>query len=679
MAMGKLSSLGIGSSVLNYDVIDKLKKADEKTMVAPIDKKMEQNVEKQKELVEITTLISNLKAPVKNLSDYSPYIARTSNVTGDAIKASVGAGVPIQDIKIDVESMAQGDINEVGTKFSSRDDAFSKRDIKLKFFTNGKNYTIDIKAGMSVGDVAQAITDATKGEVTGIIMKTGGANPYQLMINSKNTGEDSRIYFGSIITSNPIPSTPISLGEGDFALNIKDKNGNNQTLNIIFDMKENMSAQDRAEALKNAIKEAIKDNPDTKDLLDSDINIGLTDNGKSLVFNDRRGYEISLSGNKVGALGFESIQSQQDNLLESNVAVKSGHLEGIINIGSVPLNLSKMTKKGNTSEQNAKIIADAIENIAGMHAKTDGAGKLILNSEIGEMRITPQDDAGKQAIKELGLQQGLIQNYSKIESEVFKFKNLQSASDAKFTYNGVSIRRPSNEINDVINGVSLSLQGTTEPGKPAIISIGRDNQAIIDNIKEFVKAYNELIPKLDEVTRYDPETRIAGIFNGVGDIRMIRSSINNLFSYTMGGGGDLQSLVKYGLSIDDKSKMILDEAKLSSAINANPQQVQDFFYGTDKKNIEGKEVHQDGVFVQLNKVLAGLVDGSNAKLKVYEDSLDRDAKNLTKDKENAMNLLKTRYDIMADRFAAYDNQIAKANNSFNAVQMMIDQSVAKKK
>lgn len=677
--MGKLSSLGIGSNVLNYDVIDKLKKADEKTMIAPIDKKMETNVEKQKELVEVKSLISSLKTPAKNLSDSAPYMARTSNVTGDAIKASVSAGVPIQDIKIDVESLAQGDINEVGTKFSSRDDAFSDRDVKLKFYTNGRNYTVDIKAGMSVGDVAQAITDTTKGEVNGIIMKTGGSKPYQLMINSKNTGEASKIYFGSILSSDPISDKPIDLAEGDFILTLKDKNGNDQSINIISDMKDGMTSQDKAQSLREAIKEAISKNSDTKDLLDSDINVGLSDDGKSLVLNDRRGYEIKLSGKKLSELGFNQTQSPEDDLLTSSITVKPGQLEGVVSFGSVPINLAKMTKKGNTSEQNAKLIAEAIENIAGMHAKTDGNGKLILNSEVGEINITSKDAKGTQAIQDLGLKQGLIQGYSKLEQDLFKFKNLQSASDAKFAYNGVSVTRPTNEINDVISGVSLTLQGTTEPGKPAIISIGRDNQVIIDNIKEFVKAYNELVPKLDEVTRYDPETKIAGIFNGVSDIRTIRSSINNVFSQTMGGGADLQSLMQYGLSLDDKSKMSLDEAKLSSAINANPQKVQDFFYGTDKKNFEGREIHQDGIFVNLNKLLSGLVDGSNAKLKVYEESLDRDAKNLTKDKASAMDLLKTRYDIMSERFAAYDGQIAKANNAFNSVQMMIDQSVSKKK
>lgn len=676
--MGKLSSLGIGSNVLNYDVIDKLKKADEKAMINPIDRKMEQNVEKQKELVEIQTLIANLKVPVKDLSDYSPYIARTTNVTGDAVKASVSSGVPIQDIKIDIESIAQGDINEVGTKFSSRDDAFSDNDAKLSFFTNGKNYTIEIKAGMSVGDVAQAITDSTNGDVLGIVMKTGGSKPYQLMINSKNTGEANRIYFGSTIASKPISQKSIKLDEGDFTLTIKNKSGQDQTLNILSNLEENVTSQDKIQTLKNAIEEAIQGDSDTKNMLGEAINVGVSDDGKSLVINDKRGHQILLGGKKISELGFDTTQSSKDDLIKSDIAVKSGLLDGVINIGTVPLDLSKMTKKSNTSQQNAEIIAEAIENIAGMHAKTDGNGRLILNSEVGEISIIPKDAQGTQAIKDLGLRQGKILDYSRLEDEVLKFKNIQKASDAKFTYNGATISRPSNEVDDIIRGVNFTLQNTTEAGKPAVISIGRDNQVIVDKLRDFVKAYNELMPKLDEVTRYDPESRVAGIFNGVGDIRMIRSEINRAFSYTVSAGADMQSLVKYGFSLNDKGNMSLNESQLQAAINENPQKVQDFFYGTDKKNISGKEFYQEGVFVKFDKVLANLVDGSNAKLSVYGENLERDARSLQKDKKSAADLLKTRYDIMADRFAAYDGQIAKANNSFNSVQMMIDQSVAKK-
>ncbi|WP_164864200.1 flagellar filament capping protein FliD [Helicobacter pylori] len=684
MAIGSLSSLGLGSKVLNYDVIDKLKDADEKALIAPLDKKMEQNVEKQKALVEIKTLLSALKGPVKTLSDYSTYISRKSNVTGDALSASVGAGVPIQDIKVDVQNLAQGDINELGAKFSSRDDIFSQVDTTLKFYTQNKDYAVNIKAGMTLGDVAQSITDATNGEVMGIVMKTGGNDPYQLMVNTKNTGEDNRVYFGSHLQSTLTNKNALSLGldgagKSELSLNLKGADGNMHEVPIMLELPESASIKQKNTAIQKAMEQALENDPNFKDLIaNGDISIDTLHGGESLIINDRRGGNIEIKGSKAKELGFLQTTTQESDLLKSSRTIKEGKLEGVISLNGQKLDLKALTKEGNTSEENTDAIVQAINAKEGLSAFKNAEGKLVINSKTGMLTIKGEDALGKASLKDLGLNAGMVQSYEASQDTLFMSKNLQKASDSEFTYNGVSITRPTNEVNDVINGVNITLEQTTEPNKPAIISVSRDNQAIIDSLKEFVKAYNELIPKLDEDTRYDADTKIAGIFNGVGDIRTIRSSLNNVFSYSVHTDNGVESLMKYGLSLDDKGVMSLDEAKLSSALNSNPKATQDFFYGSDSKDMGGREIHQEGIFSKFNQVIANLIDGGNAKLKIYEDSLDRDAKSLTKDKENAQELLKTRYNIMAERFAAYDSQISKANQKFNSVQMMIDQAAAKK-
>ncbi|GAA9728765.1 flagellar filament capping protein FliD [Helicobacter pylori] len=684
MAIGSLSSLGLGSKVLNYDVIDKLKDADEKALIAPLDKKMEQNVEKQKALVEIKTLLSALKGPVKTLSDYSTYISRKSNVTGDALSASVGAGVPIQDIKVDVQNLAQGDINELGAKFSSRDDIFSQVDTTLKFYTQSKDYAVDIKAGMTLGDVAQSITDATNGEVMGIVMKTGGNDPYQLMVNTKNTGEDNRIYFGSHLQSTLTNKNALFLGvdgsgKSEVSLNLKGADGNMHEVPIMLELPESASIKQKNTAIQKAIEQALENDPNFKDLIaNGDISIDTLHGGESLIINDRRGGNIEIKGSKAKELGFLQTATQESDLLKSSRTIKEGKLEGVISLNGQKLDLKALTKESNTSEENTDAIIQAINSKEGLNAFKNAEGKLVINSKTGILTIKGEDALGKNSLKDLGLNAGMVQSYEASQNTLFMSKNLQKASDSEFTYNGVSITRPTNEVNDVINGVNITLEQTTEPNKPTIISVSRDNQAIIDSLTEFVKAYNELIPKLDEDTRYDADTKIAGIFNGVGDIRAIRSSLNNVFSYSVHTDNGVESLMKYGLSLDDKGVMSLDETKLSSALNSNPKATQDFFYGSDSKDMGGREIHQEGIFSKFNQVIANLIDGGNAKLKIYEDSLDRDAKSLTKDKENAQELLKTRYNIMAERFAAYDSQISKANQKFNSVQMMIDQAAAKK-
>ncbi|AAP77387.1 flagellar filament capping protein FliD [Helicobacter hepaticus] len=682
MALGTLSSLGLGSKVLNHDVIDKLREADEASLIKPIDKKIEQNVEKQTELVAITSTLRDLKSSTSKLGDYSTYLGRSSNVIGDALKANISAGVPTQDIKIDIDSVATSDINEIGSKYESRESVFSQKDSVLKFHHKGHDYKIDIKAGMQLGEVAQLITDTTKGEVMGIVMKTGGSNPYQLMINSKDTGESSRIYFGSTTSGSVVPSGAFSVNDGDLNITLKDKKGIDKTLSIKLPKTAIESkSQDNAEALKEAIITAIKNDSDFDGLLDNDINIGIGGaNSDTLTLNDRRGYSIELQGSKAQSLGFgtENKNNAKEDLMVATKSVGAGKLTGTINIGSIPLDLSTLTKEKNTSAQNAKNIAEAINNIAGIYGSVNDEGKLVINSDTGEVNIYANDDpASKKALEDLGLKAGTTMDYAKTQEELFKIRKVQKAEDAKFSYNGISMKRPTNNVDDIVSGVNIEFLTTTEPGKPAVISITRNDEEIIENVKKFVESYNDLALKLDDVTRYDEDSKIAGVFNGNSDIRMIRPSLNRIFSTTIQTETELKGLAKYGLTLNEKGTMTLDVSKLQMALSSDPEGTQELFNGS-LKTTEFKEVQTDGVFKKFDQEIDRLLNGPNARLKVLEESLTKDDKKLREDRKKAVEQLNIRYDIMAQRFAAYDSQISKTNNAFSSVQLMIDQSVAKK-
>lgn len=682
MAMGKLSSLGLGSSVLNYDVIDKLRKADEKSLIAPVDKKIELNIEKQKELVEIKGSLVEVNQHVKQLSDYSTFIQRKVDVSGDAIKATADPGVPIQNISIDVKNIAQNDINEIGTKFASRDAVFANEDGVLDFYSNKKSYRVKMQKGMTLNDMAQAITDATDGNVLGVVIKTGGQKPYQLMINSKDTGEDNKIYFGSVLKSERLGDKPITLdGEEDFYIDLHDRYENLQRISINVDLQDTLSLQEKAEIIRGEIKKQIQTIPELKEVLDNgDINIGLNDEGRALIFNDRRGFKINVGGAKAGELGFAKYNedSKSTDLYESNINAKAGKLEGIINIGTVPIDLAVLTKEENTSVQNAQAIVDAIENIHGIHAKRV-QGRVVLNSEIGELKVSAGDEEGAKALKELGLQSGQMFDYTHLQKNLFRFKNVQSASDAELTYNNAMVKRSSNQIDDIINGLHLTLMHKTEEGKPVSVNITNNTEDIISEVKEFVKKYNELVPKLDSSTKYNVETKKGGVFNTESAIRTIRPSINQAFLYSIGNGSEIKSLVNYGLTLNDKSVMNLDEAKLSNMVNSNPDDTRKLFYGDEKKDNTGKYNKIPGVFTKLKDVFADLLEGGNAKITTFESKLEKEMQDYDKDKEKSKKLLDTRYDTMANRFAAYDEQISKANNSFNAVQMMIDQAAGNNK
>ncbi|RDU61360.1 flagellar filament capping protein FliD [Helicobacter sp. MIT 14-3879] len=671
---GKITSLGLGSSVLNSDVIDKLKKADEDNMVKPVEKKMELNIEKQKQLVEIHTALTSLKAHTKKLSDYSTFLNRNVHVSGEAVKASAAAGIPVQDVNIEVKKLAKSDINEIGTKFSSKDDAFSNEDGVLDLYSNGKNYRVEIKGGMTLGEVSQAITDATNGKIMGVIMKTGGQKPYQLMINGKETGEDNRIYFGSVMRAERISAQNFKLdGENDFYLEIKGSDGNLHKISLNLDM--NDSITDRPEFIRTKLKEAIESNESTKDLIENgDINIGLADEGRSLIVNDKRGYKVGIGGEKINLMGFSQAESQVKDLYASNIEVKEGQLKGSFQVNGTEIDLAQITKKENTAEQNAAAVIESLNKIEGVLATTT-QNKITLNSNGAAITVSGSNDV----LGSVGLKAGKYSDFSVFQKNVLKIKNVQTATDSEMSYNGAIIKRASNTVDDIVGGLTINLQKISEEGKPDIISITPNTEDIVKEVQEFVKVYNETVPKLDAVTKFDPDTKRGGVFNTESLIRSIRPDINQAITQRITSGTEVKSLMDYGISLNDKSVMSLDVGKLSSAISADPEKAKQVFYGGETKDSSGKFNRYDGIFAKINSILADLVEGGNAKLKTFEQTLNRELKNYNSEKDKAKKMLDARYDTMAQRFASFDEQIAKANNSFNAVQMMIDQAAGNDK
>ncbi|MDE6885674.1 MAG: flagellar filament capping protein FliD [Helicobacteraceae bacterium] len=670
--MNPLSSLGIGSSVLNYDVIDKLKKADENAQIAPIDRKLQANIDKQTELAQLKTMLSSLNSSAKKISDFSSYLARNVRSSDEnKLKVSVNAGVALQDINIRINEIARNSVNELGVKFSSRDDTFSRFGTTLKLYIDSKEYKIDISSTDTLNDVAQKIIDNTDGLINATIMKTGsGDKAYSLMINSKESGENNNIYFGNTLESKDIIDGNLTLNENDFNVTLVSSNGLAKTINVVV----SQDSTNNANALKEAIIDELNKDLDFANLLQNGtINVDVSNDGKRIIINDKRGLEIKIDGGKSSTF-FSQKSKVEEDTLKGQSSITGGLIEGVISIGGVNIDLGKITSNSNSKEANQKAIVDAINNIDGYYAKINDEGFLAINSNTGLVSIKANEE-NRDVPAKLGIQAGDYKDWSLLESDI-GITNIQKASNANFTYNGVNISRPTNIVDDVVTGVTLELLGESE--NDINVSVTRDNEGVLAEVKAFVESYNALVPKLDELTRYDEDTKIAGIFNGDSNIRGIRNSLQRALSSTRFSDGKNESMIDYGLSFNDSGMLILNEGKLQGEISANADKVIDFFKG-GKITSGGKEIEVNGIFMLVAKELDALISGSNARLNLFEENITNDDKRLKEERKRSLDLLNSRYETMANRFAAYDSQIAKVNNSFNSLNMMIEQAIADKK
>lgn len=681
MAVGQMGVLGISSN-LSWDVLNQLKDNDVKNQVDPITKKIEANMEKQTELTSLLTMMTSLNTNFKNLSDFSTYQKRSTSVEGNGVKATAGEGLAIQDIKINVKQLAQNDVNQVGLKFASRDSVFSTENTTLSFYHNGTNYDIDIKAGMSVAEVGQAITDKTDGAVMGIIMKTGGDNPYQLMIQSKDSGAQNKIYFGSTLESAAMPGGQLTSGTlkieiGGQAVEVDlsqvgSKVGNN--------------AEDNAKAVLEEINKKIDTDSSLSDLKNKiasgEITIGLNSTGKGLLLNDAKGNDINVTVTDAKMkpadgvsevdtdLGFVKTSAGSGNTIQGKNVV-AGQLSGTLTINGEQLDLS--TINNTTGAANAQAIADLINNNKNLSGKVSAEvkdGKLALKSVDGsEIKIGAEgatDADKKKTLDSIGLTEGSYTS-SKSFLDKMNLTNIQNAQNAKFTYNGIEIERDKNSFDDVVSGLSLELTAITEANKDVTIRVARDDSGIAEEMEKFVENYNTMYNKITELMKYDEDTEVAGVFNGNSDIRQIVRQFNSIISSNDVNGNNL---VKFGIYFNEDGTLKMDKEKFNSAFKEDPDAAVSFFRSATS-TIRGEETEVDGVFTKLRNTMDKLITGSNSTLKTLETSLVDEQKTLNEDKTKTQESIDTRYETMASKWSAYDQLIAKTQQQAQTVQNMI--------
>ena len=149
---------------------------------------------------------------------------------------------------------------------------------------------------------------------------------------------------------------------------------------------------------------------------------------------------------------------------------------------------------------------------------------------------------------------------------------IQKANDASVLYNGVSISRASNSFDDLIVGVSITLN---EEGK-SNVTVKQDTTDITKNLETFVSKYNELMSNLNEATKYDSDSKAAGTFQGVSDIVSMKSNINRqLLSVDENG----RNLTQYGIALNDAGMLEFDKSIADAKLSADSKDVESFFRG----------------------------------------------------------------------------------------------------
>ena len=229
------------------------------------------------------------------------------------------------------------------------------------------------------------------------------------------------------------------------------------------------------------------------------------------------------------------------------------------------------------------------------------------------------------------------------------------AQDAKVKYEGITMYRPTNKIDDIVENVTLNLEAPTE--KTATIKIEPDTETAKESIIELVGYYNQLIAEINILTQNKPELiseldylsteeieayeEKLGMFSGDSTLTSSKSSLQRIMTNTYPiEGSTIRLLSQIGISSNatgstgyDATKLRgyfeIDESKLDEMLKDNISDIKNLF-GYDS---DGDMIIDTGVaylmeknlqaYVQTGGILASKTRTLDTKISNSEKTISR--------------------------------------------------------
>lgn len=626
MATGTLSSLGLGSEVLNQETLEKLKNADISAKVKPYETKIETNTTKQKALTELTTKLAAFQSAVSSLGDSTAFGKRkvTPSVTGDSAAATLTAsnGVSVQNLSVKVEKIAQKDVFQ--SKGLAKDTEQVGQAGQFTIKQNGKEYKIDVGATTTYADLAEKINSATDGNVIAKIVSTGEkGTPYRLTLSSKETGADNAITF---------------------------KDDNNILSKLGWAL-EAPSGTDGFSSLKDATSEYhLKKAQDAEFTLDGVKMYRSTNEIKDI------GAGLTLNLLKAGEINFD-IKQDSEGLTSTMEELVEKYNELVNYLNDVTAYDSKTKVSGD--------LADVIE-IKNLRSSIN---KILFTSQSVEGTTT--DDKGNKtktnvlvSVLDFGLSLNDTSKSNSSQLALLKFDSAKFekkfAEDPDFAESFFSGTSGFEEVNVV--------------GKAQTFDSTEFQNGLDFKGKDFKITFGDVSYDLTKTADGKSDFEL----KGADEKDRAQKLLEHINSFGISG----LKVTMQELTITEGNKQVTGYAlkfKSDDGSNFEISGDKDFLakFGLEAQKINPETKTGKGVFSQLKSTLqsytrVSTVDTKKGTLTLYGDKLKADAKALNDEKTKTQTRIDAYYEAMFSKWVKYDAIIASIKKQGTAITNMIN-------
>ncbi|MCD9292866.1 flagellar filament capping protein FliD [Bradyrhizobium diazoefficiens] len=188
---------------------------------------------------------------------------------------------------------------------------------------------------------------------------------------------------------------------------------------------------------------------------------------------------------------------------------------------------------------------------------SSGSYEMVLTGTADAADITYSSTSGDDILSKLG-----VTDSSGAFTDV-----LQAAQSAEFTLDGIAMTRDTNDISDVLTGVTFNLLQATPDGTSLNISIETDTSQIQSALETFVTNYNAFRDEViaQQATGTDGTASSSAVLFGDGTMRNIMDALQNSLNSTVRG----LTMADLGLSFNENNELELDTSTLSDVLSTN--------------------------------------------------------------------------------------------------------------
>lgn len=288
----------------------------------------------------------------------------------------------------------------------------------------------------------------------------------------------------------------------------------------------------------------------------------------------------------------------------------------------------------------------------------DGSGNrlVIASNDTGinnAVKITVTDDDGNN-LDNVGLSKLA---YDASTGGIANMTQTVAARNATIVVDGITISKSSNTITDALEGVTINLLKSA-PGTPTNLSISQDSSKIQAAISAFVGAYNDLVKTINDVSRYNADSKQASVLTGDATVRSVQTQIRGVLnSFLPDAPSGLNSLSQIGINFQKDGTLQLDSTKLNAVISDPNKDIASLFT-------------TNGFAVKLDKLVDGMLK-SNGLIDGRVDGINDSIRDLGRQRESLSRRLEDVEKRFRAQFTSLDTMIASMTQTSTFLQQQL--------